>query len=74
MTLGANATRRYGFHPAIILAALLAMAAVAISILLCYGLAHQLARVIGKTGMILMVETLIVSSGLHWCPDYVERH
>ena len=55
VTLGANATRRYGFHPAIILATLLAMAAVAISILLCYGLAHQLARVIGKTGMIVIV-------------------
>ena len=55
VTLGANATRRYGFHPAIILAALLAMAAVAISILLCYGLAHQLARAIGKTGMIVIV-------------------
>lgn len=40
---------------AIILAALIAMAAVAISILLCYGLAHQLARVIGKTGMIVIV-------------------
>lgn len=34
----------------IILAALIAMTAVAISILLCYGLADQLARVIGKTG------------------------
>jgi multiple antibiotic resistance protein len=55
VTLGANSTRRYGFHVAIILAALIAMAAVAISILLCYGLAHQLARVIGKTGMIVIV-------------------
>ncbi len=52
---GANSTRRYGFHIAIILAALIAMAAVAISILLCYGLADQLARVIGKTGMIVIV-------------------
>jgi len=55
VTLGANSTRRYGFHIAIIIAALIAMTAVAISILLCYGLADQLARVIGKTGMIVIV-------------------
>jgi len=55
VTLGANSTRRYGFHIAIILSALIAMAAVAISILLCYGLADQLARVVGKTGMNVIV-------------------
>jgi multiple antibiotic resistance protein len=55
VTLGANSTHRYGFHIAIISAALIAMAAVAISILLCYGLADQLARVIGNTGMIVIV-------------------
>ena len=55
VTLGANSTRHYGFHIGIVLAALTAMAAVAISVLLCYGLADQLARVIGKTGMIVVV-------------------
>jgi multiple antibiotic resistance protein len=55
ITLGANSTRHYGFHPAIIVATLLAMTAVALSILLCYGLAEQLARLIGKTGMIVTV-------------------
>ena len=55
VTLGANSTRRYGFHIAIVVAELIAMTAVAISILLCYGLADQLARVIGKTGMIVIV-------------------
>lgn len=55
ITLGANSTRRYGFHIVIILAALIAMAAVAISVLLCYGLADQLARVVGKTGMTVIV-------------------
>ena len=55
VTLGANSTHRYGFHIAIIGAALIAMAAVAISILLCYGLADQLARAIGNTGMIVIV-------------------
>ncbi len=55
VTLGANSTRRYGFHIVIIVAALIAMTAVAISVLLCYGLADRLARVIGKTGMIVIV-------------------
>jgi multiple antibiotic resistance protein len=55
ITLGANSTRHYGFHLAIIVATLLAMTAVALSILLCYGLAEQLARLIGKTGMIVTV-------------------
>jgi multiple antibiotic resistance protein len=55
VTLGANSTRHYGFRLGIILAALVAMAAVAISVLLCYGLANQLARFVGKTGMIVIV-------------------
>ena len=55
ITLGANSTRRYGFHVVIILAALIAMAAVAITVLLCYGLADQLARVLGQTAMTVIV-------------------
>jgi multiple antibiotic resistance protein len=55
ITLGANSTRRYGFHLTIISAALVAMIAVALSILLCYGLADQLGRVLGKTGMTVIV-------------------
>lgn len=55
ITLGANATRRYGFHMPVIVAAILAMTAVAITVLLCYGLADQLARVIGRTGMMVIV-------------------
>lgn len=31
------------------------MAAVAVGVLLCYGLADQLARAIGKTGMVVIV-------------------
>lgn len=54
ITLGANATRRYGFHLGIILSALIAMVVVAVSILLCYGLAAQIARVVGKTGMVVI--------------------
>jgi len=55
VTLGANATRRYGFHVSIIVAAVIAMVAVAFSVFLCYALADQLARAIGKTGMIVIV-------------------
>jgi multiple antibiotic resistance protein len=55
VTLGANSTRYYGFHIGIVLAAVIAMTTIAVSVLLCYGLADQLARVIGKTGMIVIV-------------------
>jgi multiple antibiotic resistance protein len=55
ITLGANATHRYGFHLTIILAAVIAMVAVATSVLVCYGLANQLARVLGKTAMTVIV-------------------
>jgi multiple antibiotic resistance protein len=55
VTLGANSTRRYGFHFGLIVAALIAMAVVALSVLLCYGLAEQLARAIGRTGMVVIV-------------------
>lgn len=55
ITLGANSARRYGFHVPIVFAALIAMAIVALSVLLCYGLADRLARAVGKTGMIVIV-------------------
>ena len=55
VTLGANATRRYGFHVAVIIAALLAMCVIAVSIWLCYGFADRLARAVGKTGMSVIV-------------------
>ena len=55
ITLGANSTRRYGFHVAIILAAVVAMVVVAVTVLLCYGLADQLARLLGRTGMTVIV-------------------
>lgn len=53
VTLGANSAKRFGFQVAIIVAALIAM--LAISVLLCYGLADQLVRLIGNTGMVVMV-------------------
>lgn len=55
VTLGANATRRYGFHVPVIIAAILAMFAIAASIFLCYGFAGRLARIVGETGMKVIV-------------------
>ena len=55
VTIGANSTHRYGFHIAIILAALVAMILVAVSIFLCYGFADRLARILGKTAMTVVV-------------------
>ena len=55
ITLGANSTRYYGFQLAVMVAAVLGMAAIAISVLLCYGLSDQLARVLGRTGMMVIV-------------------
>lgn len=55
ITLGANATHRYGFHIWIILAALIAMVVIASSVFLCYGFADKLARMLGRTGMTVIV-------------------
>jgi multiple antibiotic resistance protein len=55
VTLGANSTHRYGFHVSIILAGLIAMAALALSVFICYGFADRLARMLGKTAMTVMV-------------------
>jgi multiple antibiotic resistance protein len=55
VTLGANSTHRYGFHIAIILAAVLAMGVIAVSIALCYGFADRLARMLGKTAMTVIL-------------------
>jgi multiple antibiotic resistance protein len=55
VTLGANSTHHYGFHIPIILAALVAMGVIALSIALCYGFADRLARILGKTGMTVII-------------------
>lgn len=55
ITLGANSTRHYGFSILPIAAALIAMGLVAVSIFLCYGYADRLARVLGKTGMTVII-------------------
>lgn len=55
ITLGANSTHRYGVHISLILAAIIAMSLIAVSIFLCYGYADRLARVVGETGMTVII-------------------
>jgi multiple antibiotic resistance protein len=55
VALGANSTHRYGFHIAVVVAALIAMGVIAVTILLCYGFADRLARMLGKTAMTVIV-------------------
>ena len=56
ITLGANAAHHHAYHPLTILAALIGLALIAISILLCYGFADRLARILGATGMIVITQ------------------
>jgi multiple antibiotic resistance protein len=55
ITLGANSTHHYGFHVLIIFAAILAMTLIALSIFLCYGFADRLARMLGDTGVTVII-------------------
>jgi multiple antibiotic resistance protein len=56
ITLGANAAHHHMYHPLTILAALIGLALIAVSILLCYGFADRLARVLGPTGMTVITQ------------------
>lgn len=56
ITLGANAAHRHAYHPLIILSAILGLVLIAISILLCYGFADRLARILGPTGMTVITQ------------------
>jgi multiple antibiotic resistance protein len=55
VTLGANSSPHSGFRIWPILAAIIAMGVIAVSIFLCYGFADRLARMLGKTGMTVIV-------------------
>lgn len=55
ITLGANSTHRYGIHLLVILAAIVAMGLIAVSIFLCYGFADRLARMVGETGVSVII-------------------
>jgi multiple antibiotic resistance protein len=55
ITLGANATHRYGVHLVLILAAFIATALLALSIFLCYAFSDRLARVLGETATAVII-------------------
>lgn len=55
VTLGANSTHHYGVHPAVILASVLGIALIAFSVYVCYGFADKLTRVLGETGMAVIL-------------------
>lgn len=51
ITLGANAPRHHGFNYLPIVTALVGSLLIALSVFLCYGLAERMARLLGETGM-----------------------
>jgi len=56
ITLGANATEHQGVNILAILAAIVASVLMAVSIFLCYGFADRLARMLGTTGMTVIMQ------------------
>jgi multiple antibiotic resistance protein len=56
ITLGANAAHHHPFHVLTTLAALFGLVLIAISIFLCYGFADRLARILGATGMTVVLQ------------------
>jgi multiple antibiotic resistance protein len=56
ITLGANAPRHQGLNLLVILSALVGSALLAASIFLCYGFADRLGRMIGATGMTVIIQ------------------
>jgi len=56
ITLGANAPRHHGFNLLAVLVAIVGSALLAVSIFLCYGFADRLGRVLGPTGMTVIVQ------------------
>ena len=55
ITLGANAPRHLGINYLGVISALVGSALIGVSIFLCYGFADRIARVIGATGMSVMM-------------------
>ena len=56
VALGANAAHTHALHVFNILAALIAFVLISLSIFLCYGFAERLARMMGATGMLVIVK------------------
>jgi len=56
ITLGANAAHHHELHLWTILAAMIGSILIALSIFLCYGFADRLGRVLGPTGMTVIIQ------------------
>ncbi len=56
ITLGANTPYHHGFHLLTVLVAIVGSALLAVSIFLCYGFADRLGRILGPTGMTVIVQ------------------
>jgi multiple antibiotic resistance protein len=56
VTLGANAKEHHGVDFLAILAAIVGSVLLAVSIFLCYGFADRLARMLGTTGMTVIMQ------------------
>lgn len=56
VTLGANATQHHGFDFLAILAAIVGSVLLAVSIFLCYAFADRLGRILGTTGMTVIMQ------------------
>jgi len=56
ITLGANATEHHGVDFLAIIAAIVGSVLLAVSIFLCYGFADRLARILGATGMTVIMQ------------------
>jgi multiple antibiotic resistance protein len=55
ITLGADAPRNFGFVVLPVVAALIGMAAISWTIVICYGFSDRLARVLGPTAMSVII-------------------
>ncbi len=56
ITLGANAHHLLGIHPFGIMGATVGCLLLAVSIFLCYGFSDRLARILGTTGMTVIMQ------------------
>jgi multiple antibiotic resistance protein len=56
ITLGANAPHHHGFNLLVILVAIVGSVLLALSIFLCYGFADRLGRMLGATGMTVILQ------------------
>jgi len=68
ITVGADTPTHQRFSILMILAAVIACALLAISIYICYGFADRIGRVLGDTGMLVIVQLtsfLLVCIGVH---------